>query len=574
MKTPTDSTLRSISARRSDILRSFNSAPLLRAIAVGTPLLLLYIATQAQNISAAHDAAEYLLEIRNGLYFHPHHLFFNATAALWIGAMQSLFPSLEAAACIGWLNAIFGAACFALVVQILQRRIGLTPTNAILGALPSAFSFGVWFYSTTVEVYIIPLFFLLLALYLLTAKELPMRRILLAAGVHGVAVLFHQVHVLFTIPAIYLLWRHFRQRPGSPWGDSLIPRITAYLLLSGAVAAIPYFIIGVFVLDLHSPAAFTEWLFRYTRNGGFWYGLSLGTLVKAAIGFSKSIIGGEFLFAIEAIRAMLLRALPDKWLQDQEFLVRQLPQQVAFVLAVLSVVIAGLTGFLLFNIRRWRALLLRRFETASPLIVFGAAYSLFFFFWEPSNPEFWIPQSVLFWMLIAGVAFAPSLEAEAAAGMPAHGAQLTLAAIALLLLVVNGLGSIRWLMSEENDYFATQATVLSGEVRESDVVGIADDWIMKDILQMKGMYRHCSFMEIYRSAPTPVAAYESLCGKIDQVLVDNGRFLAVHDAWYPPAVLLRTEGDGYGLFLSEIRKRYAGRLDSIPAGAGAIYVIR
>ena len=59
-------------------------------LVAGVALLLLYAASHSANLSSAHDAANYLRMIRDGDWFHPHHLFFNGAAALWIGAWQAL----------------------------------------------------------------------------------------------------------------------------------------------------------------------------------------------------------------------------------------------------------------------------------------------------------------------------------------------------------------------------------------------------------------------------------------------------------------------------------------------------
>ena len=71
------------------------------------------------------------------------------------------------------LNAVFGAPSVSIFYLLLRRRLSLSSAAALVGtALMTFLPDGVWFDSTTVEVYVIPLFFLLWTFYLLTAARI------------------------------------------------------------------------------------------------------------------------------------------------------------------------------------------------------------------------------------------------------------------------------------------------------------------------------------------------------------------------------------------------------------------
>ncbi len=135
---------------------------------MGTAALALYAATLAQNFALAHDSVSYLIEIERGAVdglFHPHHLLYNALAALWLGGLRALGLGADGGLLVALLNAIFGAAGIAVVYAFLRRRAALPLGLALAATALVACSFGYWFYSVSVEVYLIPLFFLLAALY-------------------------------------------------------------------------------------------------------------------------------------------------------------------------------------------------------------------------------------------------------------------------------------------------------------------------------------------------------------------------------------------------------------------------
>jgi hypothetical protein len=537
-------------------------------LALGVALLLLYAASHSANLSSAHDAANYLRMIRDGDWFHPHHLFFNGAAALWIAAWQSLLPSLPAITLVAWLNAVFGAGCVMLAHMLLRTRIGLSPRAAMIAALLPAFSFGLWFYSATVEVYVIPLFFLLWALYLLTAEEPPMKLVLLAALAHALAMLFHQVHVLFTLPALLLIYLRHRRRGGPPWQEGPRRPAIAYLLTAGFGALIPYLAVGTLVLGHSTPRAYFAWLFRYAGNSDFWHAPGLTSLVKAVIGFGKSIIGGEFLFAIADVRAAMQRLLPHNWLADEQYLVRHMPEWMAFALAALSAVLVVLIAWLLLR-ASWRDAFRRSAEVLTGIAAFFLTYTLFFLFWEPANPEFWIPQSVLFFLLLSAAALGAGNEQR----QRRH--RVMLHAAVLLLLVINAAGSIRWLRAEDGDMYAVQARAMTTAAGDHGAVLLVDPWILQEIISLESSCRVLSVTTMLGEAEGNMEqAWKLLQNKLEALQRKGTNVVVAGEVLDPPAALVHRHGEVLREMGKRIHAEYGSKWEEKRNSAGMYCLIR
>ncbi|MDT8324237.1 MAG: glycosyltransferase family 39 protein [Bacteroidota bacterium] len=535
---------------------------------LGVALLLLYAASHSANLSSAHDAANYLRMIRDGDWFHPHHLLFNGAAALWIAAWQSLFPSLPAITLVAWLNAVFGAGCVMLVHMLLRARMGLSPRAALLAALLPAFSFGLWFYSTTVEVYVIPLFFLLVALYLLTAEEPPIKHVLLAAFAHALAMLFHQVHVLFTVPALLLIYLRHRRRGGPPWQEGPRRPAFAYLLTAGFGALIPYLLVGTLVLGHTTPRAYFAWLFRYAGNSDFWHAPGFSSLIKAVIGFGKSIIGGEFLFALPDVRALLQRLLPHNWLADEQYLVRHMPEWQSFVLVALTAALVLLLSWLLLR-ASWRAAYRRNPEVFTGIAAFFVTYALFFLFWEPANPEFWIPQSVLFFILLAAAALDGGEQARVRRN------RTLVHAIVLLLLLINAAGSIRWLRAEDGDMYAVQARAMTAAAGEDGAILLVDPWILQEIIALESGCRVLSVTGVLAEAQGNAGqAWKRLHQKLETLRRSDAGIVIAGEVLAPPEALLHTHWPSVGEVGVQLRRHYQHLWEKKSSDAGKYFHIR
>ena len=510
---------------------------------------LLYAATLAENLTTAHDSAAYLLRIASGHpVFHPHHLLYEPLAVLWLAAWQSLGLVGDPAAAVAALNVLFGGLILQMFFLLLLRRGGLPYGAALLGTALPGFSFGLWFYAGAVEVYVIPLFLLTWAFYLLTAPTMAGRTWAAAGAIHGLAVLFHQVHLLFGfVPIARLLL------------DRGIPGAVRWVLLlryvgAAALVVLPAYAL-VLLLEVRATSIEAAWLWftNYAHKEAYWHGPDLATAAKAAVGLGRSVIGGHFLFAIPELRSVLTSAFSDNALSDEVFLVRDLSPvgarllalaAAAFVLLVLALAASSLPNLA----SRWREHRLLLALTAAWLL----PYAAFFLFWEPYNVEFWLPQALCLWLVLL-LCLWPSGRGRLTARehlSPAAG----IAALAVLLFAINYAGSLRFTSTRSNDYTYWCIEPLIAAARPGDLVIVGDGWIVESYLKLFVDARPLALAHVYERRGN--AALEETMAAVAGTLDHGGRVFVAEDA-LRGATAGSPFAPGYAAFVEAFRNRIA-----------------
>lgn len=475
-----------------------NYSRLYESLTVCLAVLSLYLLSLSGNLSAAHDSVYYLAEIEQGaaLHFHPHHLLYHPVAHF---AVQLFSPFASTQWLIEALNALFGAIAMTIFFRLLRDRLLFSRATAGWGTMLAVTSFGIWGYSTVVEVYILPLSLLLLALYALSHPNPSSRSMITAGAAHALAVLFHQAHILFLPVAIWSCWQHRKkERP--------LQLIGAYLLAFIPLTVLPYLAVMAGPLNLAEPSAMLHWMVGYGHDDQYWQAPGLIGLVKAGVGFFRSMIGGHFLFALP-----LPAVESGHFLADEAFLVRGLSPTLAALQLLASLVFVAILGYgLIVALRHGaiRQLPYLSFLRMCQLCLF--LYSAFFLFWVPVNPEFWLPQLLLFWLLWLGIRSAPDRVTV----------PLYWKIAATLLLCINLTGSIYWLRDPHNDYYFARAQLIAAHVEKGDLIITGRAWMLDPYLRRFVQAEVRSVPEWYQDHG--LAAVELLQTHIDSLL-QNGK---------------------------------------------------
>ncbi|RMH54763.1 MAG: hypothetical protein D6679_12845 [Candidatus Hydrogenedentota bacterium] len=452
------------------------------ALVYGIAVFLLYHSSASPNLGAAHDGIYYVRAMRTGSgLWHPHHLLPSPLGRLfWRLLGGDLVARFEL------LNAFFGAATVAALFFILADRFGLFTAVFYSGIF--ALSFGPWFYSSTVEVYIFPLPFLLVSYRLLfrprrgeafdgrganasgasAGDASPPRSSIFFSGIAAAfAVFFHQTNLLFVFtPAVLLGRRRLRAFLGWCLVFTLLVGAGYFWVISTGRAA-----------GRSDSGTAASWMTSYlhTQRGlGHW---SATTIPRMAVGTGRFFVGGHFLF-----RLMGNFGDGRHYLEDERFLVQSMPRERAALL--LAAVFFGMLGTIVFLLAARRAVpkeMTRRFFASAwsrGLAAWLLPYALFFSWWEPENVEFWIAPMVPFLLLLAeGIPIEPIVRKSRIA-VP------ILLLIPLLLGAVNWYGSIRYLRDPRNDYYAFRASEFQ-PAGPGDRVSVIDPWILAPYLEEK-----------------------------------------------------------------------------------------
>jgi hypothetical protein len=421
-----------------------------------------YASTRSSVPALTHDSLNYLLAIEQGgaALYHPHHLAYNAVSAMWLDALDGLGIAGDHLRAVALLDSLLGASSAALVYALLRIRARLPGWLAVAGTAGAGLSFGVWFYSGTIEAYILPLVCLLASLYVLVAPQLSGWHLVAVGAFGGLAVLGHQVHVLFAAVVLVTLVRR---------GMATRAYLVRYLGALAGVVVTAYGLVLGLVVRPDSPQAAADWFTSYAQDSANWYPPDLATLPAAAFGLGRSLVGGHFMFRIDAVTDRISEAFPDKSLGDETFLVRGLSTAEVAGLVALAAAVAILLGWVAVQgMRRRHELPPAAARFVTPLVTWLAVYSAFFLFWEPWNVEFWIPQATALWLLLAVL----SAPAPAAAGERPDGRRpaTVLLVAAGLVAVTNLVGSILPASDEGNDVYARQYGDLGEVVGSGDAV--------------------------------------------------------------------------------------------------------
>lgn len=430
---------------------------------VGLVALCTYASTISAIPALTHDSLMYADAIEQGgaALFHPHHLAYNAAARVWLDLAHGLGITGSPLRIIAMFNAVLGACAVSLVWLILRLRAGLPRPLAAAGTAGAGLSFGVWFYSVSVEVYLLALVVLLATFLVLSAPTLSPRRFAVVGALNGAAVLSHQINVLFAVVVLVAAMLRVDRRVA--WR-----RVTAYAGTAAAVVVAGYAMVLAFVVRPGSVAEARGWFTHYADSGGYW-DASPAAPARAAVGSSRSIVGGHFAFRLEWVRDQMTSAFPERSLADEAFLVRNLPSTTSWALLVLSGLAMALAAVVVVRgIRRRSELPDGARRLLSLLGVWFVTYTAFFVFWDADNVEFWIPQTTVFW-IAAATLWAPTDQRPTERRSRPRGT-VALAFAAGTVGLVNLFGTILPATDASNDIYTLRYTAVADLTSQGDLV--------------------------------------------------------------------------------------------------------
>lgn len=216
----------------------------------------------------------------------PHHLIYEPLVLGFFRVWQSLGWTGQADAPAQVLSSLAGAGGLAIFYK-LAWEWSRSRIASIIATLALALTYGYWFYSVEVDIYLPPLFFLLLATWLLSRivldrESTPVWLFYLIGLAHAMAVLFHQA-ILFVVPAfalgLWLIRGEMKVR---------LLRLVRYGLGIAGVVIPAYLFAGMVVAGQATAETFMGWINSY-GNLGTWGVLSVDTPANTLSGISAAL---------------------------------------------------------------------------------------------------------------------------------------------------------------------------------------------------------------------------------------------------------------------------------------------
>ncbi len=431
------------------------------ALKVGLFFFFLYFLTLSKNLSLAHDASTYYGNIVSGKpYFHPHHLLYESLSAFIVNTVAGVFPKISSLIVAEIINAAAGGGLLAVFYKILRKRIAVPSIRAFLTCGVLGFSFSIWAYATTVEVCLIPIFFLFLGFYVATPidmRALSFGRVFAVGVIHGAAMLFHQIHFLFGFCFLFIL---FSDR-ASPLSRRFL-NVGIYLLAGAVIVAGTYAYAAHQIGVLSSVDEFKKWFFAYAARSEYYSRPFFQDLAMLIGGWARTLINGYFVLGADNVferfasrGAAGLTGSEDRYF----FLMREMNDFFIYLLTCLSVFACMWTLFFFLH----RMVKNRCFSRAERFLMISAIpYVIFFAVWEPFNPEFHIVQWIIFSALFVGASFLKDRFVAILAGM---------------LFVINGAGYVLPAMSLQKDLYYQSLKTLASENNGEIRVITGSNWI-------------------------------------------------------------------------------------------------
>jgi hypothetical protein len=547
-----------------------HSARSLRVSELAVPFIiffLLYVLTLSNALSVATDSISYINDI--DIYdvgvdlhnlFHPHHLLYTSLGWMWVALWRQLGVHSDSAVLMSVLNAIFGALTLCVFYAFLRVRLVCDRLTALLGTCLPAFSFAFWYYSGSIEVYIIPLFLLWLAFYMLTADDVPARTFLLAGFLNAIAVVIAQMCVLFATVVFAAAWYHRRNSP-------LTRSLANYLGAAVPTAGIPYFIVFCEVGRGHLHRSL-YWLTLYTHQTRFWNTPSASTFLKVAVGLEQAFVGSHFLFALPRMRAFIERALPGHYLTHEAYLVRNLGIGTAYLLSVLSVCLFVIfTAALAVSAAHWSRLSSRNRMFIFFLTVWLVTDSVFVFFYTADNAKLWIVQVFCVWMLFLVVL----IGTIGSAVSRLRGSKVVLASLVVLLFFVNFVGSIRFTHERANDYYYSRIESLLKVSHQGDLVIIGTSWKFEQYLRRYDRASILSLTSVYDAYGRGPESPQRVQSEIERTLSGGGRVVISPEALKPEKETIHLY-PGIGVFAT-VWDKYRGYWCERDFSSGPVFVL-
>lgn len=425
--------------------------------------------SRVENFSAAHDSITYLNAIREGKdLYHPHHLLYHPLAREWMLFWKQVFPQSQDFYLIEAFTSLWGAAFLSLSYKIFRAKFTMSPGNAVSGIAVLGFSYGIWFYSVNIEVYMPSVFFMTLLLYSIPEK-LTGRGVVKLSLIHSLAILFHQVNILFLPVMIGIFYLKRKD-------IHILRSLMIYAVIGSLICVGMYFYGGWLVEEKDSFVEWFNWLLGYTRGHDFWRPWNSGTVLAMFTGIAHAFIGGHFLFQIPEVKNYLSRSLQEHSLNDELFLSSAISPWLAWTLLILSFLLCVLTVILLIRAFRNRKILWenpsRNFVVAAIFTII--VYSFFFSFWMPEILEFWILQIGLFWILLIGIANRQSSNSSKVSSF------LLQCALAAVLFCINYFGSMKWLQRKDFDWYRVQAEHVIPHLTPGTSLILEKPWIQDE----------------------------------------------------------------------------------------------
>lgn len=394
--------------------------------------LFVYFFFLNDHMTHAHDAPDYFRRILSSPEYHGNHLIYEIVARVWYDITRPFTPeSLSDFRLLSFFNSIFGALSIG-IFYLLCKKAGYNKFNSIAACLAIGFSFYFLTYSTTIEIYIPALFFAFLAYYKSFAAKPNIKTAIYVGIIHGIAMIFHQMTVLF---GIVIMLRFIKYK------------ISLYYLLAGTIIVTASYYLAAYDMGINKLDEFIIFFKGYMANEKILESNTQLPFYFGIYGLFTALLGGRYLLSLEPIKEILETNFSGHMFDRIVYLHHQ-TSDVSGVIQITAYILFTM-GFISILHNWWKKS--NSSEIIKSLWVLFFTYTMFFCFWYPHNTEFWGIQMVC--LILIFLSYSPP--------------KLITSITVSMVIIINILGSGLPLKDPKNDYYGDVRSLFHGNIKRN-----------------------------------------------------------------------------------------------------------
>lgn len=397
------------------------------------------------NRTEVDDGYWYAQGVRDEDYlnlFNPRFLLFLPLMKLVYDFIHFLNINVDAYYLMCSVSMLFSGLSIVLLYDTLAAHLDLGKKTSFLASLAVLISYEFWRYSYEAEVYIISIFFILVAFrwFMATKKEQGFLHVVLLAVLCAFTTLLYKPNFIPLFIVFPLIFLYFGK------SSHLI-----FFYIIGALVIVGSF--SIVHSYLPTEVSFIDYLFGGTNQ-------PVGQAYMSIFVIASNIVSVLWIFSADGAVNFIRDKFPHKVIEEEIYLA----QQINGIEIVMWLCLASL--FILLSILIVRAIIIKLILTpyqekaVGIVVIWLAIYGAFLIFMDPSSNEPWLMVQIPIIILVSVLLV-----------KPLKNSQLWLVYFLLFLLFINNsIGGIWLLKDSSNDYNKCKVQWLVENTDDNDII--------------------------------------------------------------------------------------------------------
>lgn len=397
------------------------------------------------NRTEVDDGYWYAADIRDSEYtklFNPRFMLFLPIVKLGYQAVSALGLSIDAYNFMCIVSVGFSAMTLILLYDTLCSQLKFQGKNALLVTIFVAISYEYWRYSVEAEVYVMSMFFIILALRLFLKYKYVRKfgHVFMLCVLASFTTLLYKPNFIPLFMVFPLLFLYYRK----------ISHLAIYYGLSAIIIVGSFYIVHI---QIPSNGPFLEYLFGGTNQ-------PIGNPAASVLVIASNMMSVLWIFGFEEATSFIINGFPHKVIEEEVFLAQQIGSIKYFLLLVLAMAIV-LFGWLVGNAVKERSTFsISRFRILLVLFLWVLLYGGFLMVMDPTSNEPWLMLQIPIIILFGALLFEPLKRSQ----------HWIIYSFLFLIFLNNWLGGMYLLKDIRYDYYYQKSQWLISNATGKDYI--------------------------------------------------------------------------------------------------------